>query len=130
MPTLAILLLCLAAAAFYFGARASWLVYRAQAHSILANYWCRRTRQGVVVADQLSQLWPAGSILLDLPWRWDLSRYAVYPKLWAEMSRWTARELERSDLDLERYLAEAEDDLSVEKSDEPAAPTPTDPSRN
>jgi len=80
----------LAAAFGYFILRGYWLTHQADRHSALVTYYCLTTRQGAVMADELTRVWPGALVLLDYPWHWDWCRYVIREDLYTDMMEWLA----------------------------------------
>jgi hypothetical protein len=74
--------------------RRLWLLSKVEAYALNALYFCHKNKLSVVVADEMSQIWPVGHILLEV-WRWDFARYIVHQDHLADMNKFIAGELER-----------------------------------
>lgn len=105
--------------------RRLWLLSKVEEYALNALYFCHKNKLSVVVADEMSQIWPVSHILLEV-WHWDFSRYVVHQDhLWA-MNTFIAGELERKNL----ALTEFEDEQMGNGLGGPTGDTPQDSSRD
>lgn len=85
--------------------RRLWLLSKVEEYALNALYYCHKNKLSVVVADEMSQIWPVGHILLEV-WRWDFSRYIVHQDHLEAMNTFIAGELERKNLALTEFEEE------------------------
>lgn len=90
--------------------RARWITWQLADYTAKSLFYCWRTKQGVVVADEMSQLWP-GSYMLCEVWRWDFRRYVVYQDHFDAMMDFTVAQLLRNDLGWEIFKPEEQNPL-------------------
>lgn len=109
--------------------RQLWLASQIEEYGFNALYYCQRNKLSVVIADEMSQIWPGHIMLLEI-WRWDFSRYIVHQDHLESMNAFIASELARKDLDLARWevenktLGEEPSDKPTDQSQPPSPPTP------
>lgn len=85
--------------------RRLWMFSKLEEYGLNALYYCHRNQVSAIVADEMSQIWPASHIMLEL-WNWDFSRYVVHQDHLIKMNEFISKELERKDLDLKRWEEE------------------------
>lgn len=118
---LAALIIPFAALALLFAIRGHWILYQSALHVFIAKYWALMTKQGAVTLDESTIVWPTSYMLLEV-WRWDWRRYVVNQGLYDEMNTWAIQQLERTDLDFERFAAETGDILKPDRDKAPGEP--------
>jgi hypothetical protein len=115
--------------------RYHWLSWQLERYSVTASWWVVSTKQGTVVADELTTLWPATLIMADLL-HWNLRHFVVNQHLYDEMQEWIAGEMERTDLTWETLVraCRKHDDAvtppGAKTESAEAVEPPADPSRN
>lgn len=113
-----------------FLVRSHWISWQLERYTILATYWCLRTKQGVVVADEMSNLWPLFHLHFHL-FHWNLRHFVVYQDHYDAMTEWVEGELKRTDLDWETLAKEVSEVEGEPPASAPAlASALADPSRN
>ena len=85
--------------------RRLWLMAELERYGLDALYYCHRKQLSVVIADEMSLIWPTSQIILEV-WHWDFSRYVVHQDHLADMKAFISEELGRKDLDLARWEVE------------------------
>ena len=85
--------------------RRLWIKAELEKYNLNALYFLHRNKLSMVVADEMSHVWSYSHMLFEI-WRWDFSRYIVHQDHLEVMNAFIASELERKDLDLERWEAE------------------------
>ncbi len=95
--------------------RARWVTWQIQDYTARSLYWCFRTKQGTVVAHEMSQLWPMTYLLCEI-WRWDFRRYVIYQGHFDEMMIFTMAELSREDRGWEIF--DSAKDSELDKPDQ------------
>ena len=109
--------------------RRLWIVAELEKYNLNALYFLHRNKLSVIMADEMSHVWPYSHMLLEV-WRWDFSRYVVHQDHLEVMNAFISSELERKDLDLARWEVEnapytlKNPDETTDKAQPPAPPAP------
>ena len=85
--------------------RRLWLLSKIEEYALNALYFCHKNKLSVVVADEMSQIWPVSHILFEV-WRWDFSRYVVHQDHLEAMNTFVAGELDKKNLALTEFEEE------------------------
>ncbi len=109
-----------------YAIRGHWVYHQSARYTLLATYWCVVTKQGVIVADEMSQTWGYNYLMFEW-WHWDWRRYLVYRGHYDEMMEWMMSEVTRPDLNWDAYTRASTPQAPVEaaadgKSADAAAP--------
>lgn len=102
---LAALIVPIALIALLIAIRGHWILFQSARHTLFVKYWALMTRQGAVILDEATVVWPTIYMLLEV-WRWDWRRYVVAQGLYDDMNTWILTQMERTDLDFERFVIE------------------------
>jgi hypothetical protein len=85
--------------------RRHWAAWHLQRYQTEASLWIAMTKQGIVVADEMSQLWPPYYLHWDLLY-WRFPRYIIYQHHYQDMREWMDGQLARTDLTAEVFARE------------------------
>jgi len=98
--------------------RYHWLNTKTEWMAIAATHYVMRKNPSNEEIQQIVSLWPKTHQILEI-WRWDFSRYAVYPEAFDEMIKFAEKEMENSNLNNEIFEEAKNGKISLNDGENP-----------
>lgn len=98
--------------------RYHWLNAKTEWITTAATHYVMRKNPTQEEIEQIVTMWPRSHQLFEI-WRWDFSRYAVYPEAFGEMIKFAEKEMENSNLNNEIFEEAKKGKISLNDGENP-----------